>query len=130
MQKRNKQQGFFLLETVLVGILLMVACGAFGLERSAQVFCTRDAAVMTAAFLAQEQFACIEGKKGLSEGTVAWLGAGENPVQRNRKSFQVKSRLQRDSMYAGLWLATVIVVWQEADCNKELVFQRWVRDDG
>ncbi len=124
-----RENGFFLLETVLLGLILMAAAEAFLLYSTTEHMRINSEAATTAAFLAQEQLALAEGQdvETLSQAvTLPWLGEGD-AVEKNGYHYEVETILQETVGDMSLREVTVNISWTENHKNKKMSFQRVVK---
>ena len=88
--RRNNQRGFFLLEALVLSFLLL-GCGAsVTAYRALAENRVSAGAEITAAYLAQEQNAWIEGQRASylrAHGTIPWLGLETESLERNGTQF-------------------------------------------
>jgi hypothetical protein len=132
-RKMMNQRGFFLLETVFVGLILLAVSAFLGACRVGSQAQETSAMRVTAAFLAQKQLAFIQGDKTLriKNGDISWLGLGEeSKITKNGTIFEVRTRLSKVSDTSELKQIEVKVQWQERKKENEIKIIRLVRCDG
>ncbi len=132
-RKMMNQQGFFLLETVFVGLILLAVSAFLGVCRIGSQAQESSAVRVTAVFLAQKQLAFVEGDKTLrvKNGDVSWLGLGGEPrITKNGTSFFVITRLSEVTDAPELKQIEVKVQWQERKKENQIKIIRLVRCDG
>ncbi len=112
----KKEHGFFLLETILLSMILVaMAAFCFTYQAMARQQAYTGAAI-TAAFLAQEQFALIEAQpfETIKQNTsFSWLG--DSSLERNGEKFLVKTNLMNESGNSNMRLIKVEVSWGNYD---------------
>lgn len=127
------EKGFFLLETVILGMILFAAAGAFSAYAVSMRLQADSENRLTAAFLAKKQLACVQGNpaalKGGS-GSIPWQDpADTQPILKNGKVFYVKTNLQNTEDET-LKRVEVVVDWQDRKKTCQLTFVKWVSCDG
>lgn len=110
-----REKGFFLIDTVILGAVLIAAASVSYLFNAASRQQLNNEAAIAAAFLGQEQIARIEAKP-INElsimSTAAWQGNGTNPVVLNGKEFYIDTTLE--AVEGGRFrLVNVKVSWTE-----------------
>ena len=109
------EKGFFLLETIVLGTILIAAASVTYLFSAASRQQLHNEAAIAAAFLGQEQIARIEGKSKNelnTLGSVGWLGEGTNPVALNGYEFDVKTEI-KPYEGTGIRYVAVTLSWTE-----------------
>lgn len=122
--KVEKQQGYILLEVVVLSVVVMAMAASLMLFRQAQVVMQQDSVRLAGVFLAQEEFARLEGamdRDRLQEGQYGWLGEGQLLRQENG-SFAVKAEVRAETV--AIWRVQVRVDWQVSGRSGELVYER------
>lgn len=110
--KRGKQQGYILLEVVVLSVVVLAMATSLHLFRQAQVVMQQDSARLAGVFLAQEEMARLEwamDQDSLAEGQYGWLGEAGLLTQENA-SFAVAASVRVET--ADIWRAQVSVDWQ------------------
>jgi len=127
----RNEQGFFLLETIVLGMILLAAVEVLGLYYSIEYMRRDSAAETTALFLAQEQCARVAAVQNsaeiLPEGPLAWLGKTPCPIVKNGYSFQVESTLSKNTSSLNLQNLETRVIWSEGSKNKQIMIQRVIK---
>ncbi len=125
----EREKGFALVETVILGAILTVAsliCLSFAVLNEQH---RRNEAEVTAVFLAQEQMALAEAKPAAylrSATSLPWLGDGANPVVRNHVAFEIATEIAGAEGSAFLRDIRVAVRWPERGTVREKRFHRLV----
>ena len=121
------ERGFFLIEAVALAFIIFAASFSFVLF-SALTRQREDAsALVTAAFIAEEQIAYAEAqpKSYLSSvDTLPWLGDGAEPIKLNGREFHVSTAVRPAE--GGLRSVEVTLSWQERGKTKEKMYRRLV----
>ena len=121
--KNNREAGFFLWETMLAGILLLVLAGSAGLYVRAAVLQDRAGCQAAAMYLARAQFSYAQGRleqDGELPAKMMYQGPVDELVQ-NGCQYQVSS----DCSPAGTgWQLQVEVVWHVQGKEERMVFMR------
>jgi hypothetical protein len=126
-------KGFFLLETVVLGLILFAAAGVFGTYAISSRLRADSENRLTAAFLAQKQLACVQGNATVlkaAAGSIPWQDpASVQPILKNGKEFYIKTDLQNTEDEV-LKQVEVVVQWQERGKTCQLKFVKLVKCDG
>ena len=119
--------GYFLLETVLLGMFMLLAAEGFWVWHTAQHLCERSQAEMAAIFLAQERLADLEVKaRAVSAAEVSAVPLVQADYMRSGCHFQVDEQLNMVHEAARLREAHVSIRWQENGHERVLTFFRRV----
>ena len=124
------QKGFLLIETVIVGLLLVTAslvCVSYGmLNRQREESEASHAAV----YLAREQIARISSDAGHYRGytgDIAWLGEGQPDIKNlNGRAYEVYTTMKSADEGVSLREVTVYVRWNSAGRTREEKFRKLV----
>ncbi|MDD6133712.1 MAG: type II secretion system protein [Selenomonadaceae bacterium] len=122
--KTEKQQGYILLEVIVLSVVVLAMAISLQLFRQAQIVMQQDSARLDGVFLAQEEFARLEWaveRDRLYEGEYGWLGDTQRLEQANGL-FAVKASVQEET--EEIWRARVLVNWQFAGRSGELAYER------
>ena len=118
------ENGYFLLEIVLLGAILLSAISAFMAAASAQRLCERSGDETAAVFLAQEILsdAVVElGKQQFMERP-----SMQRNVMRSGRDFQVEGSFRAAAESARLCKVVLHISWQKNGIARKLSFQRLV----
>lgn len=121
------QRGWLLLETTLLGLILIVAVSCLPLYQQAIALRQADGARTTALFLAREEFSRIQCQMdnnnfmAMPSGTIGWLGAA-SALQENGGTYDVRAVVGAGD--ADGRLLTVSVDWQSGSQHGLVTFER------
>ena len=128
-RRRNSQRGFFLLEALVLSFLVL-ACGALVVAyRTLAEGRVAAGAEITAAYLAQEQNAWIEGQPASYlrvHGTVLWLGQETEALERNGTQFEISSSVSPHAETDKLASVETRVRWQVGGRDREKTYRKLV----
>lgn len=119
-----KEEGFFTMEVLLVGLLLTALVAATGLYIKSMRMIASSANMTTAACLAQKQIACVEGEPALWESedgaAIPWQdGKDALPLVKNGTAFDVVTLLRKGEA-ALVKRVEVVVSWREFGREKQV----------
>ena len=127
--RRNNQRGFFLLEALVLSFLVL-GCGAsVAAYRALAENRVSAGAEITAAYLAQEQNAWIEGQSASylrSHGTVLWCGEETAALERNGTQFEISSSVSPNTETDKLASIETRVRWQIGGRDREKTYRKLV----
>ena len=127
-RRRNSQRGFFLLEALVLSFLVL-ACGALVVAyRALAESRVAAGAEITAAYLAQEQNAWIEGQPASylhAHGAIPWRG-GEASPERNGMRFEISSSVSPNPETDTLASVETRVRWQIGTRRREEIYRKLV----
>lgn len=122
--RMTEEKGYFLLETVLLGAILISTLSVFMAAASAHRLCERSKSETAAAFLAQEIMSGVE-----AEGRGRQL-AGQPALHRNvtrsGQDYQTEAEFRTVSESSRLCRVVLHVSWQEAGSERVFSCQRMV----
>lgn len=128
-RKDNDQRGFFLLEALVLSFLV-VGCGALAVAyRSLAESRAAAAAEITAAYLAQEQNAWIEGQQASylrAHGTILWRGQEAPSIERNGTQFEILSSVSSHPETNALASVETRIRWQTGMRQREGIYRKLV----
>lgn len=131
-EKKEKEKGFFFLEAVILGCLLLAGAGLISLQGVAARLLAESSAESTASFLAQEQLACVRSLNHVEltkSKQLPWLGRGEMPRWQNGHCFSQETNLDRLSDEPGVFKVQVDIYWQEGNRDRHISLERMVGSD-
>ena len=120
----GSQQGYLLLETAVLGVIILAMTACLRLNQQALSLEARDGARTTAIYLVREEFSRLEyevDQGDLQPGKVGWLG-DEADLMRNGSSFRVEAEVREVS--AHVLSARVTAEWQTGGKKGMLHFER------
>ena len=123
------ERGFFLVEALVLSFSVLGCAAAVMVYQALARHCAGMGREMTAAYLAQEQIACIEAKPASYLRThtqIPWLGKGTAPVEKNGAQFEVESFVSPRGETTELAEAEVRVRWQSGGENRERIYRKLV----
>ena len=127
--RRNSQRGFFLLEALVLSFLVF-ACGALIVTYRALAESRVVAgAEITAAYLAQEQNAWIEGQPASylrTHGTISWRGGETTALERNGINFEISSAISPHADTDTLASVETRIRWQTGERVREETYRKLV----
>lgn len=126
------ERGFFLLETLFLGLILLAASAFLGVCHMGSQLQESSTMRLTAIFLAQKQLACVQGDKVImgKTGKISWLDSGdESKLNKNGTLFLVTAQLSDVAAEPLLKQIEVTVQWQERKKECEVKLTRVVRCD-
>lgn len=118
------QQGYMLLETVVLGVIVLAMAACLRLNQQALALEAMDSARTTAIYLVREEFSRLEYEADqgtLQAGTAGWLG-DEADLTRNGASFRIKAEVREVS--ARVFSAQVSAAWESGQKTGTLQFER------
>ena len=120
------QQGWMLLETILLGLILIVAVSCLPLYQQAIALRQADGARTTALFLAREEYSRIQWQadhnfSALPAGDIGWLGAPA-VLHGNGGAYDVCAVVGSGDDVSRL--LTVSVYWQSGSQHGLVTFER------
>ena len=125
----NNQRGFFLLETLVLSFLVL-GCGALvAAYRTLAESRVAAGAEITAAYLAQEQNAWIEGQSASylrTHGTMLWRGGETAVLERNGTQFEISSSVSTHPETSALASVETRVRWQIGERAREETYRKLV----
>lgn len=130
-RRRNSwnQRGFFLAEALLLSFLAF-GCGASVVAyRVLAEGRVAAGAEITAAYLAQEQNAWIEGQPSSylrAHGTIPWLGEESSALERNGARFEILSTVAPHPETGALASVETRVRWQIGERAREKTYRKLV----
>lgn len=128
-RRRNNQRGFFLLEALVLSFLVL-GCGVSIAEyRVLAESRVAAGAEITAAYLAQEQNAWIEGQKASylrAHGMIPWLGGETADPERNGTRFEISSSVSPHPEAPALAAVETRVRWQTGKRQREEIYRKLV----
>ncbi|MBQ4421848.1 MAG: hypothetical protein II880_02035 [Schwartzia sp.] len=128
-RRRNNQRGFFLLEALVLSFLVL-GCGALTVAYRALAESRAVAgAEITAAYLAQEQNAWIEGQSASylrAHGTIFWRGQEKAALERNGTRFEISSSVSQHPETNALASIETRVRWQIGGRAREGTYRKFV----
>ena len=128
-RRRSNQRGFFLLEALVLSFLVL-GCGALAVAYRAMAESRAAAgAEITAAYLAQEQVAWIEGQQASylhAHGTIPWRGGESAAPERNGTQFDISSSVSQHPETAALAVVETHVRWQIRGRQREETYRKLV----
>ena len=128
-RRRNSQRGFFLLEALVLSFLV-VGCGALVVAyRALAESRVAAGAEITAAYLAQEQNAWIEGQQASylrSHGTLSWRGQETATLERNGTQFEISSSVSQHPETNALASVETRIRWQAGQRQREEIYRKLV----
>lgn len=128
-RRRNNQRGFFLLEALVLSFLVL-GCGALTVAYRALAESRAVAgAEITAAYLAQEQNAWIEGQSASylrAHGTISWRGQEKAALERNGTRFEISSSVSPHPETNALASIETRVRWQIGGRAREGTYRKLV----
>ena len=128
-RRRNSQRGFFLLEALVLSFLV-VGCGALVVAYRAMAERRIAAgAEITAAYLAQEQNAWIEGQQPSylrSHGTLSWRGQETATLERNGTQFEISSSVSQHPETNALAAVETRIRWKTGQRQREEIYRKLV----
>ncbi|SHK93303.1 hypothetical protein SAMN05216582_12524 [Selenomonas ruminantium] len=124
MKKSSQaQEGYFMLETLLTGVFLLLMASSLGLYAKA-VSVKNTAAEQTAAvFLARAQISyaqCRLDRDGILPPDLPYLG-NEQDLRQNNRTYQIESHISQKGRHYEL---QVTVRWEVQGCDKNVAFKR------
>lgn len=128
-RRKNKERGFFLVEVLVLSFLVLGCAGSALVYRALSQNCAAIGAELTAAYLAQEQLACIEARPASylrAHTQIPWLGKGTIPVEKNGTRFEILSSLSPHAEAGELAEAEVRVRWQAGGSVREKSYRKLV----
>lgn len=126
MERRTDEEGFLLLETALLGFLLLAMAGMFLLTRHAAELHHMEACRTAALSLATEELVELElcVKSGASaEASYGWLGP-ERDRSLRQTDYEVTGTIHRETLR--VYALAARVTWQERGQEKELRLEKRV----
>lgn len=137
--KRNGEDGFFLLETLIVGLALLVMSAGFYLYADSMKIKEADGCRVRAAFLARTQFSAAQAEADrrdagnvplLKVGTYPWQGRNED-LQDGDTEYQVFTEIggnspDEEGKASGIYDVSVQVNWQGKSAKGEMKLTRTV----
>ena len=132
MDDHSREKGFLLIETLVLGILLLAVSGMLIFYRAAIGLQKHSEFETTAAFLAQEQMACVEAAspaRWRNHAALDWMGEGEMPLLCNGCSFMVETAVADGAESFSLRKVRVQVSWTEHGQPQRFALERMVRAD-
>ncbi len=127
--RRNNQRGFFLLEALVLSFLV-IGCGAsVAAYRALAENRVSAGAEITAAYLAQEQNAWIEGQSASylrAHGTISWRGQEKAALERNGTRFEISSSVSQHPETNALASIETRVRWQIGGRAREGTYRKLV----
>lgn len=120
----GSQQGYLLLETVVLGVIILAMTACLRLNQQALSLEARDGARTTAIYLVREEFSRLEyeaDQGNLQPGKVGWLG-DEADLMRNGSNFRVEAEVREVSTH--VLSARVIAEWRTGVKKGTLHFER------
>lgn len=118
------QQGYLLLEVVVLGVIVLAMAACLRLNQQALALEAMDGARTTAIYLVREEFSRLEYEADqgqLQPGMVGWLGDAAD-LTRNNSTFRVETEIREVS--ANVFSACVTAVWQTGSKTGTLHFER------
>ena len=128
----SREKGFLLIETLVLGMLLLAVSGMLIFYRAAIGLQKHSEFETTAAFLAQEQLACVEAASPdcwRTHGSLDWMGEGKMPLLCNGCSFVVETAVADGAESFSLRKVRVQVSWTEHGQPQRFALERMVRAD-
>lgn len=127
--KNHNQQGFFLVEALVLSFLV-VGCGAMAVAyRTLAESRVAAGAEITAAYLAQEQNAWIEGQQASylrANGTILWRGQQDSFIERNGTQFAISSSVSPHPETNTLASVETCVRWRTGERQREGIYRKLV----
>lgn len=126
MKTLTNGEGFLLLESAILGLLLVVMAGFLVLPRHTAAVLRMEECRTTAIFLAEQELAELESRaRGgtLADGIYGWLGPAED-LDGRPAAYEVAGTAQKDG--ARGFALTVRVSWQDGGKVQDVRFERWV----
>lgn len=127
--KHHNQRGFFLVEALVLSFLV-VGCGAMAVAyRTLAESRAAAGAEVTAAYLAQEQNAWIEGQQASylrAHGTIHWRGQESVSLERNGTQFEILSLVSPHPETNALASVETRVRWQTGKRQREEIYRKLV----
>lgn len=128
-RRRSNQRGFFLLEALVLSFLVL-GCGALVVAYRAMAESRAAAgAETTAAYLAQEQIAWIEGQQASylhAHGMIPWRGGESTAPERNGTQFDISSSVSQHPETAALAVVETKVRWKISGRHREETYRKLV----
>ena len=125
----NNQRGFLLLEALVLSFLVL-GCGASAFAYRTLVESRVAAgAEITAAYLAQEQNAWIEGQPASylrANGTIPWRGQETAALERNGTHFEISSSVSPHPETNALASVETRIRWQTGGRPREKTYRKLV----
>lgn len=122
----REERGFLLLETVLLGVFLLLMAAAFSLPRHAAQLRGASAARQTAVLLAQQELVELEllarSKKPAQAVRTGWLGP-EADLRRHARPYDVAGSIEPQQ---GGWRLQVVVSWIAQEAQASVTLEKWV----
>ncbi len=129
LRRKSSQRGFFLMEALVLSFLVL-GCGASAVAyRMLAESRVTAGAEITAAYLAQEQNAWIEGQQASylrANGTVSWLGKGTTDLERNGTQFEISSSISPHPETDKLASVETRIRWQAGGRQREKTYRKLV----
>ena len=114
---KRKEAGFFLLETIFLGLIVAVlamVCYSYVFLNQQRRYAEL---AVTASFLSQKQIALTE---------IPWLGGGGYPIERNGQTFWLTTRVT-DTVYSTKIRAVEVTIsWEEQGRRNEQKYRKLV----
>lgn len=132
-QKKNNEQGYILLETLGISLMLLAMTGCLLFYRQAAALRCADAARTTALYLAREEFSRLQWMEQNEESFSAfsvqpWLGSPDS-LRQNGGIYRVRAETgSRDS--TGMVSVVVVVQWEKSGFSGEQRFRRLIGRHG
>ena len=126
MKQSKGQQGWLLLETIVLGLILLAAVSCLAVYRQAVELRQVDGVRTTALFLAREEYSRLQCRADRKENAVwpgicGWLGS-PGDLQANGGSYSVKAVV--GNVIDGCLPVTVAVDWQATGHSGTVTFER------
>ncbi|MFA6851133.1 MAG: hypothetical protein WCS30_12380 [Selenomonadaceae bacterium] len=122
------EKGFFLVETIVLGIIMVAVISVFAVYQVTGEMRFDIENHITATFLAQKQLAMIEASPTILQETtsLSWLDREETmPLKRNGQDFYIDT-LVSDTEAAKLKKVKIYVHWTIKNSEKRIFLQRLV----
>lgn len=131
--EKNREQGYILLETLGISLMLLAMTGCLLFYRQAAALRCADSARTTALYLAREEFSRLQWmeqkEKSIPASSVQpWLGSPDS-LRQNGGRYRVRAETDsRDS--DGMVSVVVVVQWEKAGFSGEQRFRRLIGRHG
>ena len=125
----TEQKGYFLLETVILGAVMLAAASTVLVFSMASRLCVHNETAVAAAFLCQEQLAYIEAQDKTilaSADSMTWQGKNSEQVELNGHKYMITTKITPYDD-PGFCKAVVTICWDEKDRKVEQKYQKLVR---
>ena len=129
LRRRNSQRGFFLAEALALSFLVLGCAASVAGYRALAESRVATGAEITAAYLAQEQNAWIEGQTASylrAHGTIPWLGEAAALLERNGTQFEISSSVSPHPGTDALAAVETRVRWRAGARAQEKTYRKLV----